>query len=186
MTPKTISRPVYLPAVPGGWYDFWTGAALAGGQTIDAPAPYETIPVHVRAGSIVPFGPELQYSSEKPADPLTVWVYAGADGEYSLYEDDGASYGYERGEFTRISFRWDDAQRTLTIVVQPNTATRGSTLTNNVSVATSTTETDAGNNSASATYRLELRSNTGAYPMLMQLISVDGISAYLPPGTSTV
>ncbi len=115
VTPKTISRPVYLPAVPGGWYDLWTGAALAGGHTIDAPAPYETIPVHVRAGSIVPFGPELQHASEKPADPLTVWVYAGADGEYSLYEDDGASYGYERGEFTRIPFRWDDAQRTLTI-----------------------------------------------------------------------
>ena len=115
VTPKTSSRPVYLPATPGGWYDFWTGAALAGGRTIDASSPYDTIPVHVRAGSIVPFGPELQYSTEKPADPLTVWIYAGADGEYSFYEDDGTSYGYERGEFTRIPFRWNDRERTLTI-----------------------------------------------------------------------
>ncbi len=115
VTPKSVARPVYLPAVPGGWYDFWTGAALAGGRTIEAPAPYDSLPLHVRAGSIVPFGPALQYTTEKAADPLTVWVYAGADGEYSLYEDDGASYGYERGEFTRIPFRWDDAKRTLSL-----------------------------------------------------------------------
>lgn len=115
VTPKTASRPVYLPSTPGGWYDFWTGGALAGGRTVDAPAPYDAIPVHVRAGSIVPCGPALQYTTEKPADPLTLWVYAGADGEFSFYEDDGASYGYERGEFTRIPFRWDDARRTLTI-----------------------------------------------------------------------
>lgn len=115
VTPQATARPVYLPAVPGGWYDFWTGAALAGGRMIDAPAPYDAIPVHVRAGAIVPFGPELQYAAEKPADPLTVWVYAGADGAYSLYEDDGASYGYERGECTRIPFQWDEAKRTLTV-----------------------------------------------------------------------
>ena len=115
VTPKTTSRAVYLPATPGGWYDFWTGAAVAGGQTIDAPAPYDAIPLHVRAGAIVPFGPELQYATEKRADPLTLWVYAGADGEYSFYEDDGESYGYERGEFARVPMRWDDAKRTLTL-----------------------------------------------------------------------
>ncbi len=112
---RVTSRPVHLPATPGGWYDFWTGAAIAGGGTIDAPAPYETIPVHVRAGSIVPFGPELQYVLEKPADPLTLWVYTGADGAFTLYEDDGLTYGYERGEAARIPFRWDNATRTLTL-----------------------------------------------------------------------
>lgn len=113
--PKATSRSVYLPATPGGWYVFWTGAAVAGGQAIDAPAPYETMPVHVRAGAIVPFGPDLQYATEKPADPLTLWVYTGADGAFTLYEDDGLSYGYEKGAATRIPLRWDNAKRTLTI-----------------------------------------------------------------------
>ncbi len=112
---RATSRPVHLPATRGGWYDFWTGAVIAGGGSIEAPAPYETIPVHVRAGSIVPFGPELQYALEKQADPLTLWVYTGADGAFTLYEDDGVSYGYERGEAARIPLRWDDAKRTLTI-----------------------------------------------------------------------
>ncbi len=115
VTPKATSRPVHLPATPGGWYDFWTGAAIAGGGSIDAAAPYETMPVHVRAGSIVPFGPELQHATEKPADPLTLWVYAGTDGAFTLYEDDGLSYGYERGETARIPLQWDDTKRTLTI-----------------------------------------------------------------------
>ncbi len=107
------SRPVYLP--PGEWYDFWTGAAATGGKTIAAPAPYDAIPVHVRAGAILPFGPEVQYTGEKPADPITLWVYGGADGAFTLYEDDGLTYGYERGAFTRIPLRWDDATGTLTI-----------------------------------------------------------------------
>ena len=112
-TPGARSRPVYLPVA--SWYDFWTGAALRGGQTITAPAPYDAIPVHVRAGSIVPCGPEVQYTDEKPADPVTLWVYAGADGAFTLYEDDGLTYGYERGAFSRILLRWDDANGTLTI-----------------------------------------------------------------------
>jgi alpha-D-xyloside xylohydrolase len=111
---KARSRSVYLPTA-AGWYDFWTGAALAAGQTIDAPAPYDAIPVHVRAGAIVPFGPELQYAGEKPADPITLLVYGGADGAFTLYEDDGLTYGYEKGAFARIPLRWDEAQRTLTI-----------------------------------------------------------------------
>jgi alpha-D-xyloside xylohydrolase len=117
VSPVTVyrarSRRVYLP--PTAWYDFWTGRRLAGGRTVEAAAPYDRIPVYVRAGSIVPLGPELQYSDERPADPVTLMVYTGADGRFSLYEDDGASYGYERGEFTRIPLRWDEGNRTLTI-----------------------------------------------------------------------
>ena len=109
------SRSVFLPATTGGWYDFWTGAACAGGQTIDSPAPYDAIPLHVRAGSILPFGPELQYVGEKPADPITLFVYAGADGTFSLYEDDGLTYAYERDGFSRIPITWDDASGKLTL-----------------------------------------------------------------------
>jgi alpha-D-xyloside xylohydrolase len=108
------SRSVYLPRA-ASWYDFWTGAALAGGKTIEAPAPYDSLPLYVRAGSIIPFGPELQYTQEKPADPITLYVYAGADGSFTLYEDDGVSYGYERGAFAKIPIRWNDAARTLTL-----------------------------------------------------------------------
>jgi alpha-D-xyloside xylohydrolase len=113
-TYKARSRAVYLPQT-AGWYDFWTGQALAGGQTIDAPAPYEALPLHVRAGAIIPFGPELAYTAEKPADPITVFVYSGADGAFTLYEDEGLSYDYEKGAFTRIPLTWNEATRTLTI-----------------------------------------------------------------------
>jgi alpha-D-xyloside xylohydrolase len=107
-------RSVVLP-LGASWYDFWTGAPFPGGQTIDAPAPLDAMPVHVRAGSIVPFGPELQWTGEKPADPVTLFVYAGASGTFALYEDDGRSYGYETGAFARIPITWDDATATLTI-----------------------------------------------------------------------
>lgn len=114
-TYEARSRSVYLPSTPGGWYDFWTGAGTSGGQTIDAPAPYDAIPIYVRAGSIIPTGPEIQYTGEKSADPATLHVYAGADGRFTLYEDDGLTYNYEHGAFTRIPVFWDDAKRTLTI-----------------------------------------------------------------------
>jgi alpha-D-xyloside xylohydrolase len=109
------NRLVYLPAAAGGWYDFWNGQWLAGALTIDAPAPYDAIPVYVRAGSIIPTGPEIQYTGEKPADPITLHVYAGADGRFTLYEDDGLTYNYEHGAFARIPMVWDDTSRTLTI-----------------------------------------------------------------------
>jgi alpha-D-xyloside xylohydrolase len=108
------SRPAYLPR-GARWYDFWTGAFHEGGRTIDSPAPYDSIPIHVRAGSIVPLGPELQYTSERPADPVTLLLYEGADGAFTLYEDDGVSYAYERGLSARIPLRWNEAGRTLTI-----------------------------------------------------------------------
>jgi alpha-D-xyloside xylohydrolase len=110
---RARSRPVYLP--PTAWYDLWTGQRLVGGRTVQAAAPFDRIPVYVRAGSIVPVGPDLQYTDEKPADPITLIVYTGADGRFSLYEDDGTSYGYERGEFARIPLRWDERNRTLII-----------------------------------------------------------------------
>jgi alpha-D-xyloside xylohydrolase len=106
---------VHLPETKGGWYDFWSGASVAGGQTLDAPAPYDAMPLFVRAGSIIPFGPDLQYTGEKPADPITLCVYAGANGTFSLYEDDGVTYACEKGAFASIPLQWDDARKTLTI-----------------------------------------------------------------------
>ena len=109
------SRPVYLPKTNGGWYDAWSGKYFDAGQTISAPAPFDAIPVFVRAGSIVPFGPEIQYIGQKPADPLTFYIYTGADADYTLYEDDGLSYKYEKGAYSTISLHWDDSARMLTI-----------------------------------------------------------------------
>jgi len=108
------SRLVYLPPA-AGWYDFWTGVRFAGAAMVRSPAPFEAIPIYVRSGSIVPVGPELQYTSEKLADPITVYVYAGADGAFTLYEDEGTTYDYEKGGFSTIAFSWDDAKKTLTI-----------------------------------------------------------------------
>ena len=113
-TYKARSRPVYLPA-GANWYDFWSGASHSGGQTIEAPAPYDSMPLYIRAGSIVPFGPEIQYTAEKKSDPITLFIYQGSDGAFTLYEDDGLTYNYEKGMFARIPLHWDDAAKTLTI-----------------------------------------------------------------------
>ena len=111
---KARTRSVYLP---GGttWYDFWTGKPSAGGKVITADAPYDQIPLFMRAGSIVPIGPDQQYIGEKSRDALTLYVYTGANGQFSLYEDDGRTYAYERNGFSRIPLSWNDATRTLTI-----------------------------------------------------------------------
>ncbi|HEY4931983.1 MAG TPA: glycoside hydrolase family 31 protein [Terriglobales bacterium] len=109
-----ISRSVYLPAGTT-WYDFWTGASLKGGQTVVAAAPLETMPLYVRAGSIVPMGPELQYSSQKPANPIELRIYRGANGEFTLYADDDETYAYEKGEHATVLLTWTDATQTLTI-----------------------------------------------------------------------
>ncbi|HEX2659291.1 MAG TPA: TIM-barrel domain-containing protein, partial [Polyangia bacterium] len=108
------SRSVYLPTA-AGWYDFWTGVRSAGGATVTAAAAFDSLPVYVRAGAIVPVGPELQYTGEKPADPITLYVYAGANGSFDLYEDQGLTYDYEQGAFATIPLKWNDAARTLTI-----------------------------------------------------------------------
>lgn len=104
---------VYLPN--GSWWGFFDGKQVAGGQTITIPTALNTIPLYVRAGSILPIGPDVQYTGEKPWDNLEVRVYPGADAAFTLYEDDGHTYAYERGESTRIDFAWDNAKRTLTI-----------------------------------------------------------------------
>jgi alpha-D-xyloside xylohydrolase len=123
------SRSVYLPGrdkddsggASGGWYDFWTGAHRKGGERFDAPAPYESLPVFVKGGSILPMGPERQYTAENPGGPLTIWVYTGAPARFELYEDDGSSYGYEKGEHATVPLAWDDAKGTLTIGARQGT-----------------------------------------------------------------
>jgi len=107
-------RRVYLPA-GSDWYDFHSGRRLVGGQWLDAAAPLDRIPLFVRAGSIVPTGPAVQHTDELMNADLTLTVYAGADGAFEIYEDDGRSYGFERGEWSRIPLRYDDATGTLTI-----------------------------------------------------------------------
>lgn len=111
---KARNRSVYLPA-GASWYDFYSGRAFAGGRSVNADAPYERIPLFVRAGSILPVGPSLQYVAEKPADPITLNVYTGADGSFSLYEDDGTSLGYQNGAWSRIPIVWDERAHALTI-----------------------------------------------------------------------
>jgi alpha-D-xyloside xylohydrolase len=108
------TRRVYLPE-SADWYDFWTGKLITGGQTIDAAAPIETIPLYIKAGSIVPMGPYLQYATEKAADPLEIRVYSGADAGFVLYEDENDTYNYEEGKYSTIEMKWDEAAKTLTI-----------------------------------------------------------------------
>lgn len=108
------SREVYLPA-GAIWYDFATGGSYTGGVTVKAAAPRERMPLFVRAGSIVPTGPAMQWTGEQPDGPIVLHVFTGADGSFSLYEDDGLSPGYKKGEFARVPVKWDDASGTLTI-----------------------------------------------------------------------
>jgi alpha-D-xyloside xylohydrolase len=108
------TRRVYLPAGTS-WIDFWTGKTVTGGTTITAAAPIDKIPLWVKAGALVPLGPTVQYASEKPADPIELRIYPGADGEFTLYEDEGEGYAYEKGVYATVAFQWDDARRQLTI-----------------------------------------------------------------------
>ena len=112
--PRQKTRSVYLPAGTS-WIDFWTGEKLEGGSVIAADAPIEKMPLMVKAGSIVPMGPFLQYSTEKPADPIELRIYPGASGDFTLYEDENDNYNYEKGVYSTIAFHWDDARRELTI-----------------------------------------------------------------------
>jgi alpha-D-xyloside xylohydrolase len=106
-------REVYLPNAT--WYDFWTGAKVEGGKRIDADAPLAKLPLFVRAGSIIPMGPTMEWSTEKPADPIEVRVYPGADGDFTLYEDENDNYDYAKGKHATIQLHWDDAAKTLTL-----------------------------------------------------------------------
>jgi alpha-D-xyloside xylohydrolase len=112
--PNAMSRKVYLPA-GAGWVDFWTGRSFEGGQNVEAAAMRERMPIFVRAGSILPLGPDVQYTGEKAADPLEVRVYGGADGGFAIYEDEGDNYNYEKGAFATIPLRWDNAAKKLSI-----------------------------------------------------------------------
>ena len=105
---------VYLPE-GAAWYDYWTGEKLDGGREITRETTLDLIPLYVRAGGIVPLGPDVQYATEKPWDSLTLRVYPGADGSFVLYEDEFDNYNYERGAYTEIPVTWDDSARRLTI-----------------------------------------------------------------------
>ncbi len=111
--PAATTRQLYLPAAQ--WYDFWTGASTQGGQMINAAAPIEHLPLYVRAGSILPLGPEQEWSTEKQEDPIELRIYRGANGDFTIYEDENDTYNYEKGVYATIPLHWDDAANTLTI-----------------------------------------------------------------------
>ena len=111
--PGAVSRPVYLPT--GHWYDFWTGSATDGGREVATAAPLDRLPLFIRAGSIVPLGPDLEWSTQKAPDPIELRVYRGADGAFVLYEDENDTYRYEKGAYTTIPIAWSEAKQRLTI-----------------------------------------------------------------------
>ena len=108
------TRNVYLPA-SGQWYDFYTGKLYNGGQTIAAAAPIDIIPLYIKAGSIIPMGPVMQYAAEQPAKVIELRVYPGADGQFEYYEDENDNYNYEKGNYSTFRFIWNDKMRQLTI-----------------------------------------------------------------------
>lgn len=108
------NREVYFPA-GCGWYDFYSGKYVDGGQKLTVDAPYERMPLYVREGAIIPYGPDMQYSDEKPASEITLYVYAGQNGAFTLYEDEGVNYNYEKGQYATIPFTYNEADGTLTI-----------------------------------------------------------------------
>ncbi len=108
------TRDIYFPECEG-WYDFYTGRYQEGGVHKTVAAPYGRMPLYVRAGSIVPFGPDMQWSDEKPADVIDLYVYQGADGSFTLYEDENVNYNYEKGAYAMIDFTYDDSMRLLSI-----------------------------------------------------------------------
>jgi alpha-D-xyloside xylohydrolase len=111
---EAIHRTVYLPDAPV-WYDFWSGASVKGGQEVEAEAPLDRIPLFVRAGSIVPLGPEIEYADQKPAGAIELRIFRGTDGKFDLYEDEGDTYNYEKGSHALIPLRWSETDKTLTI-----------------------------------------------------------------------
>ena len=108
------SMEVYLPK-DADWFDFWTGEKLEGGQTVSRETPIDIMPLYVKAGSIIPIGPDVQYANEKKWDTLEVRVYEGVDGEFTLYEDENDNYNYEKGMYSTITFTWNDTEKILTI-----------------------------------------------------------------------
>jgi len=111
--PGEDRRRVYLPKA--GWTNFWTGESAPGGKFVVTAAPLETLPLYVRAGSIVPMGPAMDYTGQAAEDPIELRVYPGADADFTIYEDDGLTYDYENGAYATIPIHWDDARHTLTL-----------------------------------------------------------------------
>lgn len=112
--PGATLRSVYLP-LNTEWIDFWTGKHFAGGQTITADAPVAKMPIYVRAGAIIPYGPIIDFADEEPNAPIELRIYPGANGDFTLYQDEGDSYDYEHGSYATVSLHWDDATSTLNI-----------------------------------------------------------------------
>jgi len=110
--PGATSRHLYLPKAK--WYNFWTGETIEGGRAIDTPAPLHEIPLFVRAGTILPLGAPIEYAKQFN-DPIELRIYPGADGDFTLYEDEGDTYNYEKGAYATTALHWDDPSRTLTI-----------------------------------------------------------------------
>jgi alpha-D-xyloside xylohydrolase len=108
------TREVYFPEAEG-WYDYYTNKFIAGGQTKTVDAPYGQMPLYVRAGAIVPFGPEIQWTDQKPADVIDLYVYQGADGNFTLYEDENVNYNYEKGAYSMIEFSYNEKMKLLSI-----------------------------------------------------------------------
>jgi alpha-D-xyloside xylohydrolase len=111
---KAIKRNVYFPNTTG-WYDFYTGKFIAGGTQQSVEAPYTRMPLYVPEGAILPFGPEIQFTDEKKPEYITLFVYGGKNGSFTLYEDEGVNYNYEKGAFAMIDFNYDEGSKTLEI-----------------------------------------------------------------------
>ncbi len=109
---KATSRKLYLPATTG-WYNLYDGSWQQGGQQLTADAPYERMPIYVKEGAIIPFGPEIQYTTEKPAETITLYVYGGKDGSFELYEDENTNYNYEEGKFLKIPISYNEKNKTI-------------------------------------------------------------------------
>ena len=110
---KSRSRSIYLPE--GIWYNFWTGEKISGARRIKADAPLDEIPLFVKAGSIIPVGPKIQYASQPSNNPVRLFIYPGTSGSFELYDDDGTTYQYEQGKYSKIPMSWDEQARQLTL-----------------------------------------------------------------------
>ncbi|RYD69259.1 MAG: DUF5110 domain-containing protein, partial [Sphingobacteriales bacterium] len=111
---STKTKETYLP-VSADWYDYWTEEKISGGKRVIKETPLDIIPLYIKAGSIIPFGPPVQYATEKNWDNLEIRIYPGADGKFVLYEDENDNYNYEKGIYSTIRFDWNDKKKTLTI-----------------------------------------------------------------------
>jgi alpha-D-xyloside xylohydrolase len=112
--PGEYARRVYLPAGTS-WYNFWTEQKFKGGQWITTPSPIDTLPLFVKEGSILPLGPDVQYANQRTSEPIQFRVYPGANAQFTLYEDEGDNYNYEKGQYTTREIAWENGARTLTV-----------------------------------------------------------------------